>query len=168
MIFASVLAAALRPNAELLLNELQDSCALAGITGQHDGYAMLKAMRLKAALHSVIQDLSARFHESAWESMRDQKLPNGCSSQMFSDKVNTLLKDHLPHLESVDLTGTKLSKAIVNFMPAACATEGRALMRELVKATRPLMTKSRSSTVARRSSLKMPMSAWSTQSWQLV
>jgi hypothetical protein len=71
MIFASVLAAALRPHAELLLNELQDSCALVGITGQHDGYAMLKAMRLKAALPSVIQDLSARFHESAWESMRD-------------------------------------------------------------------------------------------------
>ena len=66
--------------------------------------------------------------------MRDQKLPNGCSSQMFTDKVNTLLKDHLPHLESVDLSGTKLCKAIVNFMPAACATEGRALVRELIKA----------------------------------
>ena len=64
--------------------------------------------------------------------MRDEKLPNGCSSQQYADKVNTLMKDHLPHLTSVDLSGIKLSKAIINFMPAACATEGRALARELV------------------------------------
>ena len=123
MVFASVLAASLRPNTELLLLELQSKCVLVGITGQHDGYKMLKAMRLKAALPSAIHDISSLFHEKAWEAMRDEALPNGCSSQQFADKVNTLLKDHVPHLASVDLSGVKLSKAIVNFMPSACATE---------------------------------------------
>ena len=59
MVFASVLAASLRPNTELLLKELQSTCRLVGITGQHDGYAMLKAMRLKAALPSAIQNISS-------------------------------------------------------------------------------------------------------------
>ena len=88
---------------------------------------------------------------------------------MFSDKVNTLLKDHLPHLKSVDLSGTKMSKAIVNFTPAACATEGRALMRELVKATTfddKVEVINRCTEIVAEN--PMLMSAWNTQSWLRV
>ena len=98
---ASLLAASLRPHAELLLKELQTAAPLAGIVGQYDGYEMLKHLRARLSVPSSIQNISKKFHEKAWETMRDESLPNGCSSQQYTQKVNTLMKDHLPHFKTV-------------------------------------------------------------------
>ena len=81
MTMASLLAAALRPNAELLLKELEKAAPLTRVTGAVDGYKMLELLRARRAVPSAIEKISCRFHERAWEQMRDEQLPDGCSSQ---------------------------------------------------------------------------------------
>lgn len=41
----------------------------------------------------------ARDHDRAVELMRDTAVPDGCSTQDFSDKVNELVRDHVLWLE---------------------------------------------------------------------
>ena len=134
MTMASILAAALRPNAELLLKELEAASPLTRVVGSHDGYEMLKQLRAKKAVPSAIEKISNRFHEKQWETMRDEQLPNGCSSQQYAQKVNKLMKDHLPHFKTINLSGDNLGNALIDFMPRAVAQEGRALVRELTAA----------------------------------
>ena len=63
MTMASMLAAALRPNAELLLKELEAAAPLTRVPGSHDGYKMLARLRAKKAVPSAIEKISNRFHE---------------------------------------------------------------------------------------------------------
>ena len=49
-------------------------------------------------------------------------------------KVNKLMKDHLPHFKTINLSGVNLGNALIDFMPRAVAQEGRALVRELTTA----------------------------------
>ena len=131
MTMASILAAALRPNVELLLKEMEAASPLTRVVGSHDGYEMLKQLRAKKAVPSAIEKFSNRFHEKQWETMRDEQLPNGCSSQQYAQKVNKLMNDHLPHFKTINLSGVNLGNALIDFMPRAVAQEGRALVREL-------------------------------------
>ena len=71
-----------------------------------------------------------RDHDREVERMRDEYLADGCAVQDFSDKVNRLIKDHVPHLER-PLAGAKLGGFIIRLMPRCNAAEGRALHREL-------------------------------------
>ena len=52
------------------------------------------------------------------------------SAQLFSDKVNELVRDHVPWLER-PLEGAALGRFIIRLMPQQNAGEGRALIREL-------------------------------------
>ena len=130
---ASLLADCLRPTAELLLLELQAACPLAGRAGCHDGYAMLARLRALRTLKRPQVKRSSKFHEQQWEAMRDSALMDGCSSQVFAEKVNVLLKEHRPHFKKVRLDGEDLAEAIIDFMPKKIGHLGRALYRELEK-----------------------------------
>ena len=93
---AALLKAALRPKAALRLGKLlkdhKDDAS-----GTHDGVAMWKALvKLKYEPSSMIEQ---REHDRAVEAARDTSLPDGCSAQDFSDKVNMLMEQHLPYCE---------------------------------------------------------------------
>eukprot|EP00965_Chrysotila_dentata_P168972 5579339-Pleurochrysis_carterae.AAC.1 len=61
--------------------------------------------------------------------MRDNKLPDNCTGQDHSDKVNRLIRDHNPYMVS-PYKDERLGRLIVNFWPLELAAEGRALVRE--------------------------------------
>ena len=101
------------------MKELEAASPLARVAGSHDGYEMLKQLRAKKAVPSAIEKISNRFHEKQWETMRDEQLPNGCSSQQYAQKVNKLMNDHLPHFKTINLSGVNLGNALIDFMPRA-------------------------------------------------
>ena len=55
--------------------------------------------------------------------MLASKLPDGCSSQVYSDKCNLLLNHHLPYFETIRLEKGSLSRVWLSFMPAALSTD---------------------------------------------
>eukprot|EP00965_Chrysotila_dentata_P182191 6016357-Pleurochrysis_carterae.AAC.1 len=63
--------------------------------------------------------------------MRDELLPDNCMGQEFADKVNTLIRDHNPYIQ-MPCVGARLGRLIIKFLPDALASEGRALLRELI------------------------------------
>ena len=57
--------------------------------------------------------------------MLSTPLPDGCSSQMYADKCNLLVTQHLPYFQTVRLEGEHLSKAYLKFLPASLSSEAR-------------------------------------------
>ena len=94
----------------------------------YDGVGMIAAI-VKLAGHVGLLD-DPRDHDREIERMRDSVLPDGCMAQEYSDKVNTLVRDHLDHLER-PLAGVNLGRFLILMMPRANAAEGRIILREL-------------------------------------
>lgn len=84
------------------------------------------------AQHGPTQRRSARWYERQWELLRDTVLADNYTSQEKSDKVHLLLTKHPPHFETVRLEGTVLPDALIAFMPACNAQEGRGIRRGLI------------------------------------
>jgi hypothetical protein len=125
---AKLLEKSLRPNAELRYKVL----AAAHKDGAHNAfkgdlmYNDLLALQGKSGVHEEVVD-----HEKALELIRDSPLPDGCSSQIFANVINTVIRDHLPHLERAFDGTAGFSRWIVRRMPPQNQAEGRALIREL-------------------------------------
>lgn len=121
----------LTPKTGLRLSQLKATHAVAGAANTYNGKSMWDA--LVTLRKNVGQIEETRDHDRAVELMRDTVLPDGCSAQLYSDKVNELVRDHVPWLER-PLEGAALGKFIVRLMPQQNAGEGRALIRELTAA----------------------------------
>ena len=89
---------------------------------------MLNEIKKMTTDVSVLED--PRDHDRAVESMRDEKLSDGCAAQDYADLVNELITEHVGHLER-PLEGTALGKFIILLMPEKNSSEGRSLLREL-------------------------------------
>ena len=94
----------------------------------YDGVGMIADI-VKLAGHVGLLD-DPRDHDREIEKMRDSVLSDGCMAQEYSDKVNTLVRDHLDHLER-PLAGVNLGRFLILMMPRANAAEGRIILREL-------------------------------------
>ena len=124
---AALLQSALRPKAGLLLKKLladhKDSV--------HDTYDGVKMWQALVALERAPSTFAERReHDRAIEAARDSMLPDGCAVQDFSDKVNNLLKDHIPygsHIYDYD----KLGLYILELLPAVNGAEKRQAIREM-------------------------------------
>ena len=124
---AALLQSALRPKAGLLLKKLladhKDSV--------HDTYDGVKMWHALVALERAPSTFAERReHDRAIEAARDSVLPDGCTVQDLSDKVNNLLKDHLPfgsHIYDDD----KLGLYILELLPAVNGAEKRQAIREM-------------------------------------
>ena len=113
-VLAQSLITALRPNAPLRLAALLTKHAIAGHAEAYNGPGMwrdLEALRGSTGLLDETRD-----HDREVECMWDEFLPDGCAVQDFTDKVNRLVKDHVPHLER-PLAGAKLGGFIIRLMP---------------------------------------------------
>jgi hypothetical protein len=127
---AAQVAAALRPNAPMVLLTLQTCHKIPQLLtssydrDDYDGVGMLRQWRELSGQESAVVELTSRWHEQQYEILRDTKLPDKCSSEDFSAKVTRLLRDHLPHFKTVRLEGEDLSRAIINFMPQQLAGFG--------------------------------------------
>eukprot|EP00965_Chrysotila_dentata_P167095 5518273-Pleurochrysis_carterae.AAC.1 len=64
-----------------------------------------------ANLHDVYD---ADEHEREIERMRDELLPDSCSCQDFTDKVNVLIRDHNPYIQ-VPYVRERLGRLIIKF-----------------------------------------------------
>lgn len=121
----------LTPKTGLRLSQLKSTFAVSGAANTYDGKGMWDS--LVALRKNVGQIEETRDHDRVVELMRDTVLSDGCSAQLFSDKVNELVRDHVPWLER-PLAGAALGRFIVRLMPLQNASEGRALIRELTAA----------------------------------
>ena len=127
-VLAQALITALRPNAPLRLEALLTKHAIPSHAEAYDGPGMWKDLEALRGSTGLLDE--TRDHDREVERMRDEYLPDGCAVQDYSDKVNRLIKDHVPHLER-PLAGPKLGGFIIRLMPKCNAAEGRALHREL-------------------------------------
>ena len=125
---AAMIETAMRPTASLRLEALLNKHAVDGADDCHNGGAMWRDLYALRDDPGRLEDV--RDHDREVESMRDNKLPDGCSAQMFADKVNKLIRVHLKNLER-PLLGDTLGRFIIQLMPECNAAEGRALAREL-------------------------------------
>jgi hypothetical protein len=124
---AQVMIAALRPKAPLRLERLLVTHRIAG-SGCCDGAGMIRDLEALKGTTSQVEE--TRDHDRAVEHMRDNPLCDGCAASEFADRVNTLVSEHVPHLER-PLTAGALGKFIIKLMPPANAAEGRSLIRRL-------------------------------------
>ena len=98
------------------------------IDDSYNGVDMLTELCSLTGSVGLLDD--PRDHDREVEKMRDNVLPDGCMAQEYADRVNTLVKDHLDHLER-PLAGANLGRFLILLMPAANAAEGRTILREL-------------------------------------
>lgn len=95
---AQHLSGSLMPKTGLMrLRRLKEAHAVSGASDTHDGKAIwnqLVAFREKVGMLE-----ETRAHDRAVELMRDTALADGCPAQAFADKVNELMRDHVPWLE---------------------------------------------------------------------
>ena len=94
--FAALLEASLRKNAPLRLKALLSKHAVAGMKGAANGGAMWRELEGTLHLSKMLED--SRDHDRAIEVMRDNYLPDGCSVQEFSNKIN-LAEHHFKYME---------------------------------------------------------------------
>eukprot|EP00965_Chrysotila_dentata_P069690 2302076-Pleurochrysis_carterae.AAC.2 len=126
---ASLQATAMRRKASMKLKKLQDTHAFLMNPSVYDGVQMFKELKHKLAnLHDAYD---ADEHEREVERIRDDLLPDNCTSQDFADKVNTLIRDHNPYVQ-VPYVGERLGRPIIKSAYGARGrTQGRALLREV-------------------------------------
>ena len=121
---AQMLVASLQPNAPLLLERLlEEHKILTGSgdeTGAHDGKAMLEALLPLRGSAGVTEE--TRAHDRAVEHMRDNPLADGCCVREYTLRVNSLIKNHVKHLER-KLEGEALPFAIRR---TSCCARARA------------------------------------------
>ena len=89
----------------------------------------IAALRSSSGLHDEKVD-----HDREVETMRDDRLPDGCAVQDFSAKVNRLIRDHAPHMDRPFASDARMAEFIIRLMPEANASEGRSLLRRLADA----------------------------------
>ena len=124
---AALLQSALRPKAGLLLKKLLGDHKDA-IHDTYDGVMMWKALAALELAPSTFAE--RREHDRAIESARDSVLPDGCAAQDFADKINNLLKDHLPY-GTHSYEKEKLGLFIFELLPFVNGAEKRQAIREL-------------------------------------
>ena len=124
---AALLQSALRPKAGLLLKKLLGDHKDA-IHDTYDGVMMWKALAALELAPSTFAE--RREHDRAIESARDSVLPDGCAAQDFADKINNLLKDHLPY-GTQSYEKEKLGLFIFELLPFVNGAEKRQAIREL-------------------------------------
>jgi len=118
----------LRPAAPLRLGRLLTSHRLAApYTEWHHGIGMYRD--LFSLKNNVGLREDAQVHDEEVQQALKTSLPDGCSSQDCSDKVNDLQMNHLPYL--VRPFPSDAARLIVRTTPRANAAEGRALLTRL-------------------------------------
>ena len=125
---AAILDAAMRRSAGLRLRTLMNAHKDPNHADCYDGGAMWRELDALRSTASRLEDV--RRHDRAVEAARDTFLPNGCSANAYMDKVNGLVRDHIPYLER-PMEGAALGRFLIGIMPKANAAEGRGLIREL-------------------------------------
>eukprot|EP00965_Chrysotila_dentata_P037014 1231786-Pleurochrysis_carterae.AAC.3 len=120
----------MRPKAGLKLRKVQYTRAQLKYPSMYDGVQMFKA--LKHELSNLQDAYDANEHEREIEHMRDDLLPDNCTGQDFADKVNTLIPDHNPLYLGAVHGRDRLGRLIIKLLPTALASEGRALLSELI------------------------------------
>ena len=125
---AALIDASLRPNAGLRLRHLLSMAKHPTAGEVYDGGKMWRALADLRNVATRLEDVRA--HDRAVELARDTALPDGCSASAFMDKINGLVRDHLPWLER-PIEGEALGKFIIKSMPNCNLAEGRALLREV-------------------------------------
>ena len=127
---AALLESALRPKAGLLLRRLQ-SAHKDKYSDTYDGVAMWKELIAQADEPSTLAE--KREHDRIIEAARDTPLPDGCTAQDFSDKINKLLTDHLPY-GTHTYEGEDLGLFIFELLPDANRIEKRLAVSEMQQA----------------------------------
>ena len=123
---AAMLMAALRPKAGSRLRALRAAHQIQG-TDVYDGPGMWK--ELKDHSDKPLYLAERRVHDRAIEAARDMKLPNGCAAQAYAEKVQMLVRDHLPYASQVFSSNDDLGRFLIDMMPACNDSEGRTLAR---------------------------------------
>ena len=128
---AAILDAAMRGSAGLRLKTLLDAHAVASHPGSYDGGAMWRALVKSSEDVTHLDDVLK--HDRAMELARDVFLPDGCSANIFMNKVNVLIRDHNPNCVT-PREGAVLGRFIIGLLPKCNGHEGRELIRTLLKA----------------------------------
>ena len=122
----------LRPNAPLLLASLETAHPLAGAyAAWHNGPAAFADIVARSAPATALAPETDE-HEDHMTAMRLKPLPDGCSSDDFSKRVNDALVNHIPFLRRpFPVADGSLGTWIVQQMPEALAADGRRLVSTL-------------------------------------
>ena len=131
-LFASAIILSMRPKAPLRLQELLTKHEVTAKPGTYHGTNMWKDLLALKGGRSDFEDQLD--HDRALELLRDRQLPDGCSVQDFSDKVNMLRQHHMPYLQRPFKDDEAIAEFFIDLMPAKNDTDGRLLKKELLAA----------------------------------
>ena len=125
----------LRPNAPLLLASLETAHPLAGAyAAWHGGPAAFADIIARSAPATALAPETDE-HEDHMTALRLKPLPDGCSSDDFSKRVNDALVNHIPFLRRpFPAADGSLGAWIVQQMPESLAADGRRLVSTLTVA----------------------------------
>ena len=119
----------MRRTAPLRLQALQAVHAVPALLKTFNGIAMWRdiiSLRTSTGLTEEYID-----HDREVERARDERLPDGCCVQDFTDKVVTVVRDHIPYMDRPFRDEAKKAEFIIRLMPESNAAEGRSLLRRL-------------------------------------
>ena len=120
----------MRPTAGLRLKKLltdhQVKVGGTALEDCYDGIAMFK--ELEALEKEDVGEYDLKRFRYAYEKMRDKKLPENCTPQVFATRANVFLRDVNPYLE-VPLEGARLSKFFIDLLPGPLSSDARQLKR---------------------------------------
>ena len=122
-LFASAIILSMRPKAPLRLQELLTKHEVRTKPGTYHGTNMWKDLLALKGGRSDFEDQLD--HDRALELLRDRQLPDGCSVQDFSDKVNMLRQHHMPYLQRPFKDDAAIAEFFIDLMPAKNDTDGR-------------------------------------------
>ena len=100
----------------------------AAIDDSHNGIKMF--LEIVKDSTTTVDVVDQRTYQKAMEKLRDNKLADNCTAQLFSDRVNLFTAKLNPFLE-VPLEAERLSRFILDFLPESLAADKRSLHREL-------------------------------------
>ena len=106
----AAICASLRPHAPLKLEKLKKDYPLLNASGTaipdaYDGVEMFK----KLDSDDTVSEYESDLHQKYYERLRDKKLPENCSPQMYCSRINLMVSKINPNLPD-PLSGAKLSK----------------------------------------------------------
>ena len=123
----AAICASLRPHAPLKLEKLKKDYPLLNASGTaipdaYDGVEMFK----KLDSDDTVSEYESDLHQKYYERLRDKKLPENCSPQMYCSRINLMVSKINPNLPD-PLSGAKLSKFILEQLPSNLGADTRRL-----------------------------------------
>ena len=130
------LSKSMRSTAPIKLKNLQAEFAIkdsegANVPGAFDAIKIFLSLQ-KESKTSDMNHYSTKMYEDAYDRLKKTKLPDNCSPNTFSHRLNTFMTKVNPFMER-PLEGELLSRFILAQLPSALASDGRTLHREIIR-----------------------------------